>query len=347
MMPHRYIILFLIIFSACSEEKIEDDLTQEYFDSGKTALKNQDITKAIESLELARHHSTDNKLGQDVKYNLAYAYYNSGLSDEALSILGELPGDYDVLWLRGACNRYLKNFDVAHNLFNETLSILESDDSKRLDIQNWIADTYIAQEAFGQAITILEGIVNADNNSHILLPALINLGFAHLENGNSNKAIEILIQAQTVGDHPMININLAEAYLKMGQENEARATVDPVLGNPDLTIRESDMAHVIDLELKGVDASYYRQKLEQPDKYAEITKIKAETGLNAAQAEIKSLNFQHDLQTRQIMLIITIGISISLISFVGYHMIRYRKEQISLSKAMRNFMDILNRPIEK
>ncbi|MGB5927168.1 MAG: hypothetical protein WBH03_03285 [Cyclobacteriaceae bacterium] len=85
---------------------------------------------------------------------------------------------------------------------------------------------------------------------------------------------------------------MADAYRLSGKTAKAREITNTLLNRDDLTVRDSDRLHVLDLELKGLDASYYRKKIEQPDKQAEVTRAQAAHGADMAQATLKQLHQQ-------------------------------------------------------
>lgn len=339
------IILFILLTSCASDEDVSENLAKEYLSIGKEALANKDVAQAIKSMELASFYSEEGPMYQGIRYNLAYSYYYASDYNKALDILSKLNKSANALWLAGISKFYLKDYTEALRFLKQAQDIATPNSQIHFDIQVAIAYVYMEKGDLEEAENRFSTLAAIPEKATYQL--YLDYGYLKILKEEYQSAIALLNKAGEIKkDAPKVNINLAEAYLKMGKNSQARTLIDDVLTHPDLTIRESDMAHAVDLELKGVDASYYRQKLEEPDKFAEITKVKAENGMNAAHAEIKHLNQQQEANFRQTTLLILCGVIIALALFIAYHMIRYRREQRKLAKGMENMVAILSQPIQ-
>ncbi|MFA0962069.1 tetratricopeptide repeat protein [Roseivirga sp. BDSF3-8] len=341
MRPRYIFFLFVWVMFSCTDiDKTEEDLSKTHFQRGKTALEAEDIPGAIENLELADNFSEEGNFQEDIRYNLAYAYYYSASYEQALSVLNDLPGELDVLWLKGLCLRYNEQYDEAIQAFNEAITLLPADSKQVLDLKNWIANCYIDKGNIQEAIDVLESIAQTDNNSHIITEVKTNLGFALIQVASYQESIQILEEALATEEMTMAKINLAEAYYRHGDAPRAATLVEEVLAHPDLTIREQDLAQLLKAEMAGADITYLRDRLSQHDKSAEVTRVHAQKGYQAAEARLQNLEERRAANNRQLAFIILGGIALLAAMQFAFYTIRYRNKVRYMRERIGYLLDL-------
>ncbi|MGB3183664.1 MAG: hypothetical protein WBB45_19895 [Cyclobacteriaceae bacterium] len=145
---------------------------------------------------------------------------------------------------------------------------------------------------YENAEKLMYEVIKSPQTDANLYYAYQNLGVIHLYSEQYTIAINFFKQAIAKQPEPLSLINLADAYRLKGDMAIARELTDELMRRDDLSVRDSDMVHLLDLELKGLDATYYRKKIEQPDPLAEVTRAQAAHGADIAQVTLKQLHQQ-------------------------------------------------------
>lgn len=324
-MRHSYILLLLLLVFACDTEAPKKELAQNYLDAGTEALKANDIPKAVESFEIANYYAESTAMKEGIQYNQAYAYYYAADYDEAVLILNSLKENKNVLWLKGQCYRYLNKHQLALKNFKKAIEFtdLNTDPISYYSLWLGVGDAYTslgnynaAEKTFVQA---LEANLSPENN----YLAYLNLGHLKIQTGKYPEAIAHLERARALNENAYVKVNLAEAYLKNGEQAKARSLTDEVLANPDITVRESDMAYMLKLEIDGVDVAYLKERLSKPDKSAEVTRLHAEKGMALAEVKRKTLEEQRAAHNKELLLMGLLGAGLISLIWVGYFAFRY------------------------
>ncbi|MGB5927472.1 MAG: hypothetical protein WBH03_04825, partial [Cyclobacteriaceae bacterium] len=139
---------------------------------------------------------------------------------------------------------------------------------------------------------------------------------------------------------PLAKVNLAEAYYRMGEAAKAEALTEEVLAHPDLTLREQDLAQLLRAEMAGVDITYLKERLSQPDKSAEVTRAHAQKGYEVAEARMQSLEELRAANNRQLVFIILGGIALLAALQFAFYTIRYRNKVRHMRKGIGYILNL-------
>ncbi|MFA0963250.1 tetratricopeptide repeat protein [Roseivirga sp. BDSF3-8] len=331
----RYVLVALLglCTMACNQaEEMEAEYAHAYFEAGKEALAVKNVSSAITNLEVANKFSGQGKFKEDVQFNLAYAYFYAGSYKKALIYLDSVPDSYDVFWLKALCYKYSNDQEKAIRSLEQAIKL--SNNSKQiLDLKNWIGLCYLELEKYSHAERAFKEILNEGEAQETRFWALVNLGYLYLQTREYSYAINTLTLAKEMKSTPLVGVNLAEAYFKNGQIAKARFLTNEVLAHPDLTLWVSDMAQVLKLELQGADGSYFRAKLDVPNKNAEITPVNAENSVRVAEVEVSSIRERYAAEREQRYLIALAALLLVVAMATGLYLYRWWK----YGKALNEF----------
>jgi tetratricopeptide (TPR) repeat protein len=348
MMRLCYILIALtgLFIAACQPaDDLEAEYARAYFQAGKEALKVKDVPAAITNLEIANELSglSSLKLKEDIRFNLAYAYYYSASYDKAIHYLNTIPSSYDVLWLKGLSLRYSGKHDEALLALKDAKTLLPTtNDDAAAKIQMSIGLTFFDADDKKQAKQIFEELAANNLPQTTRYEAYTNLGLIEIANDNYQAAIKNFLYAKEIKNTPYVCTYLAEALLKNGNEKEAKVLIEEILNHPDLSVHESDMVQVLLLELQDVDAGYFRAKLDEPDKLAEITKVNAENSVKVAEVRLDAIRAEYEAKQQQRTLLWLSAAILVLAVALGVYLYRVWRHKQALDRHMTDIQAVID-----
>ena len=197
----------------------------------------------------------------------------------------------------GVANFGLQNYNQAEKYLTQYLSAKPED----LNIQNLLANVYLAQKKPEQAILILEGL---DENKINRDPKILfTLGSAYLLAGEYEKGVTFLQKAENLKpDNEVIKKRLVEGLLKKGDIAQAVSNLEELNRSEKANKETQQLLIVIYLQQKQLDkaeqklTALLKQYPDEPQLYniqAVIEKLKGNTQ-KAVQSYNTALSYQKD-----------------------------------------------------
>ena len=168
---------------------------------------------------------------------IEYAQLSAGSEDTSTDVLEEFLGDNptsttaDRLRFRQAENVFQTgDYEAAVREFRQYLRITNNRELMPDAYYN-LADAYTRTDSLSQAADALQTLINEFPNSERTAPALVELGRIQYERGNYNQSLQRYQQLAENDDRYQqeSNLGIANAYLAMGNMNEARQSFERVL----------------------------------------------------------------------------------------------------------------------
>ena len=179
-----------------------------------------------------------------------------GAQAASQKVVNAVPQHMPAALILGASNFALKNYNQAA----EYLIIYMSSDPSNLKAQNLLANVYLEQGKIRQALLILEGIPQDKLNSDPQL--LISLGAAYIRNGESEKGIRQLKQAQKLApDNQDIRKRLIAAEFQSGEMDNAISELEQLTTDEQSPIQGQYLLIVSYIKQKQFDKA--DEKLQQ------------------------------------------------------------------------------------
>ncbi len=183
---------------------------------------------AIETLELIRGKSGDEKVNMMNLRNLCAAYYMTQQYTMAAATLTELdakdPDNKKTLALLGSSYVLSKEYSKAIDPLEKAQSLLGDDADSLRNVRVDLGISYARTNQPQKAMGVFDAMLNDDALTSVQLGWM---GYIYLENKRYDSAIVALERANTLdGNNPGVVNNLANAYLSRGNAgDEAKAVV--------------------------------------------------------------------------------------------------------------------------
>ena len=166
-----------------------------------------DVIKTAEEALNSKREFLDDSVYQMLMYDMAYALFTKGeygiAEKSCMELLKSYPDNLDVNFLTGSINICKKNYQKSIRNYMNYLRLSEGNQGNS-KFTNLIVDTYASQ---GQAWN--------------------NIGSAHAELGQPDRAIDAYIKAISHKNDPIYYENLARTYLKQNRiEDVTRVLLD-------------------------------------------------------------------------------------------------------------------------
>lgn len=158
--------------------------------------------------------------------------YN-GAYNAAQQVLNVMPQHMPAAFVYGAANFALGNYNQAV----EYLIIYLSADPTNLKAQNLLANVYLKQKKYRQALLIMEGIPQEQLQKDPLL--LQTLATIYIQTGEAKKGIDLLNQAYTLApDNQDIRKLLISAQFQSGELDDAVSELEQLVSESDIQDQE-------------------------------------------------------------------------------------------------------------
>jgi len=170
-----------------------------------------------------------------------------------------LKAERDILIYSARSNEYNKNYSQAVTDYKKALE----KDHRNYLIMNSLASSLIKTGAFEEAIRYSRDALNYQKN---YIPALINLGIAHIQNGNMTEGETYLTRARTIDPtNKAVLLNLALLYERLPNYQESLTHFQKLSEMKDLQ-GYLGMARVLEKQGKRLEAErVYRNILSMDD----------------------------------------------------------------------------------
>jgi tetratricopeptide (TPR) repeat protein len=181
---------------------------------------------AIETLELIRGKSGDEKVNMMNLRNLCAAYYMTQQYTKAATVLTDLnlmePDNAKTLSLLGSSYVLSKEYSKAIAPLERAQSLLGSDPDSLRNVRVDLGISYARTGQATQAMSVFDAMLSDESLTSVQLGWM---GYIYLENKRYDSAITALERANAIdGNNEGVVNNLANAYLTRGQAgDEAKA----------------------------------------------------------------------------------------------------------------------------
>ena len=220
---------------------------------GYAHVLDRDYRKAIEPLSRAKPHAGE--IGDYVAYYLADCYLETGRNAEAVAVLSTFDKNFPASLLVRDAHVLYANALVADGRAKESIAILEHDrEPLRSDLELTLGRAYAAAGDTGKAVSVLRhlsfslplsseaGAAQAEADKLAPAAGLAKPTFGERKNradmlahgkrfAEAAGAYRELLAEATPTDAPAIQLALAEALHRSGQQREARQLLDSISGN--------------------------------------------------------------------------------------------------------------------